>query len=122
MNWQMVGVLVAMLGVFSAVVLLAVRTMLNTNQAAVKVLLTANQDHADEKFLLLNRGIEKNNTEWQRIEKDFLRFQARLPERYVARDDWIRFSNLIDAKQDRITAKMITVNGTLQQLLERTKS
>jgi len=110
-NWQMVGVLVAMLAAFSAVVLLAVRVML-----------AAQQRHADEKFRLLSAGIEKNNTEWQRIEKDFLKFQATLPEKYVARDDWIRFSNSIDAKQDKITENMITVKGTLNQLLERIKT
>jgi len=109
-DWKTIGILVAMLTAFSGVVLLA-----------VKVIVNASQKHIDNALVSLSEGIEKNNSEWQRIENDFLKFQAKLPEKYMARDDWIRFSNLIDAKQDALTANLMSVNATLERLLERTK-
>lgn len=40
------------------------------------------------------------------LEKDFLRWQAELPEKYVRRDDYIRGQTVIEAKLDALYDKL----------------
>lgn len=51
-------------------------------------------------------AIEQDAQEWIRLEKDFLKFQAELPERYVRREDWIRNQTILEAKMDGLGLKI----------------
>lgn len=104
-SWQMAGVLTALIVGHGAVILLAVKTMLNNSKT-----------HTDSKFEDLDKKITTTNSESLRIERKLLTFQADLPKEYVRRDDWIRFSSVIDAKQDTISAEVRMLNGQMQQI------
>ncbi len=45
-------------------------------------------------------------SEWQRVERDLLRFQADLPLHYVRREDYIRGQSVIEAKLDGLAGKV----------------
>lgn len=51
-------------------------------------------------------SIENDAQEWMRLEKDFLRFQAELPERYVRREDYIRNQTVLETKMDSLALKI----------------
>ena len=51
-------------------------------------------------------AIEKDAQEWVRLEKDFLRFQAELPNQYVRREDYIRNQTVIETKIDSLALKI----------------
>jgi hypothetical protein len=45
----------------------------------------------------------------KKLEREFLEFKATLPEKYVARPDYIRGQSVLEAKQDALFSKMETV-------------
>lgn len=75
--WQVYLVLSALMGVFSTILLLWVKSM--TNRAAAKAEATADRLTA---------------------------LMIALPDKYVQREDWIRFAAGIDAKMDKLHEKM----------------
>lgn len=107
--WQFIGLL---MGFFAACA------------AAGKILLDQSQRHLDERFATQEKtrgkhqeqlekrldGIEQVNREetlqWQRVEREMLRFQADMPMKYVMRDDYIRGQTLIEAKLDGLADKI----------------
>lgn len=107
--WQLVLLLVAFFGACAG---------------GGKLLLAQTQRHLDDRFQAQEQarasnhtqlserldGIEAANREessqWQRVERDFLRFQAELPVHYVRRDDYIRGQSVIEAKLDGLATKL----------------
>lgn len=55
------------------------------------------------------------------IEADYLRLRAELPNEYVRREDWIRFSGTIDTKLDWLREKCESTALAVAQLVKRTK-
>lgn len=110
--WHLVGLL---LGFFGACA------------AAGRLLLSQSQKHLDERFAVQERvradsqqqlaqrldAIEQVNRDetiqWQRVEREMLKFQADLPMRYVMRDDYIRGQTVLEAKMDAALAKIDSV-------------
>ncbi len=87
-------------------VLLTVVALLNGGLIwGVKFLLDRTMKHIDTQLQDLKEQYAEDSKELVRIEKEFLQFRAQLPEQYVMRTDWIRFSNVIDEKQDRLNDK-----------------
>ncbi|MBX3654163.1 MAG: hypothetical protein KIS62_12250 [Ramlibacter sp.] len=92
--------------------------------AAGKLLLDQTQRHLDERFStqelaratqheqLAKRldSMEQVNREetlqWQRVEREMLKFQAEMPMNYVMRDDYIRGQSIIEAKLDGLADKI----------------
>lgn len=88
------------------------------------LMLRQSQRHLDERFVtqeasraagqneLSKRldGMEQVNREetlqWQRVEREMLKFQADMPMKYVMRDDYIRGQTLIEAKLDGLAGKI----------------
>lgn len=54
--------------------------------------------------------------QWQRVEREFLKFQADLPMRYVMRDDYIRGQTVVEAKLDALAVKVD--NAQLRTILK----
>ncbi|MGH7838867.1 MAG: hypothetical protein ACREQC_13735 [Candidatus Binataceae bacterium] len=50
------------------------------------------------------------------VERELLRLKAQLPVDYVRREDWIRFSNTLEAKLDALRAE---VRAEISELRER---
>lgn len=111
--WQLVGLLVTFFGACA------------TGGAT---LLRQSQKHLDERFATQEKSraaaedklaarldaIEQVNRDetiqWQRVEREFLKFQADLPMRYVMRDDYIRGQTVLEAKIDAVMAKVDSAN------------
>lgn len=70
------------------------------------------QVHWDQRFT----SLDSSSREWTRIEKDFLRWQAELPFRYVLRDDYVRNQTVIEAKMDAIATRLenLKLRGVVQ--------
>jgi len=70
------------------------------------------QAHWDQRFT----SLDASSREWSRIEKDFLRWQAELPFRYVLRDDYVRNQTVIEAKMDAIATRLenLKLRGVVQ--------
>ncbi|WP_219211916.1 hypothetical protein [Variovorax boronicumulans] len=96
--WQLVGLLGAFVASLGTIGVLLLKQI---------------QSGLDERFTQLAGrldGIEQVNRDetiqWQRVEREFLKFQADLPMRYVMRDDYIRGQTTIEAKLDAIAMRV----------------
>jgi hypothetical protein len=61
--------------------------------------------HWDHKFLSLERMIQDEAQEWQRLERELLTMKADLPTNYVRREDHIRGQAVIEAKLDGLAMR-----------------
>ncbi len=100
MNWQ---------------ALVAIATLVAVNIAAIQWLFNRHDSVRGENATRLEhigaRAVE--------IEKDLLRLRAELPLDYVRREDWIRFSNTLEAKLDAMRAEMRSELGELKDKIAR---
>ena len=100
MNWQ---------------ALVAIATLVAVNIAAIQWLFNRHDSVRAENATRLEhigaRAVE--------IEKDLLRLRAELPIDYVRREDWIRFSNTLEAKLDAMRAEMRSELGELKGKIAR---
>lgn len=89
-----------------------------------KIIASQAQKHLDDRFSTQEQarssnhdqlakrldGIESANREessqWQRVERELLRFQADMPLQYVRREDYIRGQSVIEAKLDGLGTKL----------------
>lgn len=69
----------------------------------------------------LTERIDKVETKNDSLEKQFLTFLAQLPEKYVQREDWIRFSVSIDKKLDDLREVVGRAARSVAVLTERSK-
>ena len=107
-DWRIVSVLLGMVTAWSAVLFWA-----------VKWLLDRYQQHMDQRFEMLLASTSEEAQEWQRVERDLLTLRAELPQHYVRREDWIRFSSVIDAKLDALRAEQSVVVTRLEHVQTR---
>lgn len=129
-DWGIVSVLVGVAMAWSAVLLFAVRWLMNqvimtidgrfeqvdaAGSALRLELLAQFEDRFDSltrRFDRLEIARSEDVQEIRRIERQLMELREELPKEYVRRDDWIRFAAVIDAKQD-------TLNEKIERLLER---
>ena len=82
---------------------LAFVTLIGLNLAALRWLLSQYGREASSRLDALSR----NGTEFSRaVERELLKLKAELPMDYVRREDWIRFSNTLEAKLDALRAEL----------------
>jgi len=93
--WEVLGGLLAMLTVFSGIVVFS-----------MKAITGAQNRYFEERLKQIETQIADSTKHWQDIERDLLRLRAELPEKYVRREDWIRFAGQIDAKLDTLRAEL----------------
>lgn len=60
------------------------------------------QEHWDQRFSTL----ERDASQWVRLERDFLEWKADLPMTYVMRDDYVRNQTVIEAKLDAVALRI----------------
>lgn len=107
--WYLVGLLLGFLAVCGT---------------GLQILLTQAKKHIDEKFATQEsarttsheqlsarlNGIESANREealqWQRVEREMLKFQADAALQYVRREDYIRGQSVIETKLDSLATKL----------------
>lgn len=72
----------------------------------IKWFLKGYHNDIKERFKALGEAFSGQSAELNRIEKDFLRFQAALPNEYVRREDAIREQVVIGAKLDALNLRV----------------
>ncbi|BBF84521.1 putative membrane protein [Aquitalea magnusonii] len=116
--WYLVGLLLGFLGVvftFGKLLLGQFEQRLDQRFKAIDEANKATSTHWDTRFAELMEQNRREADGWQRIEKDFLRFQAELPLQYVRREDYVRNQTVIEAKLDSLALKIENVQLKGQQ-------
>jgi hypothetical protein len=93
-----------MLGTFGWLLLKLFTRQIEKQFKAIERANEASTRHWDQRFGDLNEAVLEN-------EREILRLRAELPGRFVAREDWIRFSGTIDYKLDALYEKLDTLRG-----------
>lgn len=93
--WELVGIIIAIVGAWSALLIGVIKWFLNRNQDDLKEQLTA-----------LKTSIDGHRDEVHRIDKDILTLRLELARDYVRREDAIREQVVINAKLDALNAKI----------------
>lgn len=83
--------------------------------AAAQVLMRQHKEHqaalykaVTDRLDAIDAASREEASQWQRVEREFLRFQAELPVHYVRREDYIRGQSVLEAKLDGLAAKLET--------------
>jgi len=116
--WQLVGLLVSFIsfcGIGGGIMLRLVTGRLDDRFQNLEKA----RAEAQQQLALRLDAIEQVNRDetiqWQRVEREFLKFQADLPLRYVMRDDYIRGQTVIEAKLDGLAGRI--ENAQLRSML-----
>jgi len=96
---------------------LAFVTLIGLNLAALRWLLGQYGREMGNRLATLSRdGSEFSHA----VERELLKLKAQLPVDYVRREDWIRFSNTLEAKLDALRAEMrMEISELRERLYER---
>lgn len=107
--WQLVTLLLSFFGFVGAagkILFAQVDRRLTERFAAAEASRQAATTHWDERFATLFDQRRQDAEGLQKLERDLLRMQAELPLNYVRREDYIRGQTVIEAKIDRVYAKL----------------
>ena len=92
MNWEAV-----------ATFALSFVTLVGLNLGAIRWLLMRNEAELGKRI----NDIKRDGSDFAHlIERELLQLKATLPVEYVRREDWIRFSNTLEAKIDAMRAEV----------------
>jgi hypothetical protein len=78
-------------------------TLVGLNLGAIRWLLTRNEAELGKRLNDMKREGSEFSHE---LERELLQLKAQLPVEYVRREDWIRFSNTLEAKIDAMRAEV----------------
>jgi len=95
LDWQMLAVLSGLFITWSAFLVGIIRYFIVRSLAGV-----------DKKFDDIESDIEKEAERRRELETRFHGLETDLPNRFVQREDWIRFSTVLDKKMDRFNEKL----------------
>lgn len=109
--WQLITLLLAFFGASGAGLKVVLSLIDKRFEAQEKARREATEEWTRQFAALREEGREEASN-WQRIERDFLRFQAELPVRFVMREDYIRGQSVIEAKLDALASKLEVVQLT----------
>jgi hypothetical protein len=97
-----------------ATFVLAFVTLIGLNLGALRWIVSQNGRELANRLDILSRdGSEFSHT----VERELLKLKAQLPVDYVRREDWIRFSNTLEAKLDALRAEMRAEISDLRERL-----
>ena len=68
----------------------------------IRGLLKKYLDGVADRFDRLEKSIELESNKRDGLDRDFRRHLAELPTLYVQREDWVRFSTVVETKMDRL--------------------
>jgi hypothetical protein len=78
-------------------------TLVGLNLGAIRWLLMRDEVELSKRI----SDIKRDGSDFSRnLERELLQLKATLPIEYVRREDWIRFSNTLEAKIDAMRAEM----------------
>lgn len=68
--------------------------------------LSREHTHMERRLVGLEAQLSKEEVRSLGLERELGRMQVMLPAEYVRREDWIRFTGIIESKLDRITEEV----------------
>ncbi|WJQ67017.1 hypothetical protein [Escherichia coli] len=74
-----------------------------------KWLFSKTEERQAARFASLEQALQQSASNWDELEKEFMRFKADLPLNYVRREDYIRGQTVIEAKLDALYNKLEVV-------------
>lgn len=98
LDWKAISALAMLLALFGGAMWWALRW-----------LIIRQVGQFDERLGHLADKGDGRSKEIRRIERDLNELEKRLPLEYVQRDDWIRFSGMIDAKLEKLHDAITTL-------------
>ncbi len=105
LNWHAIGIMLGLLIGWSGLLLGAIKWLVGREIHAVDerfaAIAAAGQLNAKEH--------EENKLHHAEIEKQILLLRGELPREYVQREDWIRFSGVLETKLDAIHRRLDTM-------------
>tara|TARA_R110002095_G_scaffold55910_1_gene48090 strand:+ start:249 stop:626 length:378 start_codon:yes stop_codon:yes gene_type:complete len=111
-EWKELAAIGSLLVVWSAGSLWAIKVLITSQ-------LATHRAYTDEKFESLVTLITKQGNEIQKFERDLMTLKAELPDKYVRREDWIRFAATLDAKMDGLREAQNNTNLRFASLSEK---
>lgn len=105
-----------MVWVFGTILVKQFKESLDTRFNAQDEMRKQREKALDERFVGLDQAIREEGDGWRQVERDFLKFQAELPNRVVFRPDYIRGQSVLEAKQDALFNKMELVRIEVAQM------
>lgn len=109
------GEILTLLGMFAACIGFFGKLMLSQTEKRIA-------DKFETQDKLLSEIKEANRAEadsWKKIERDLMELKIELPRQYVQREDWIRWSGVLDSKMDRFSERLETMNQSINKILQR---
>jgi hypothetical protein len=107
--WQVISLVVIITGAMWGLA----RTMLGQQLSHLDARFTLQDAARDNNHKLLAGRLDtidqinrEEASQWQRLEREFLRMQADMPLHYVRREDYIRGQSVIEAKLDALGSKL----------------
>lgn len=120
--WHIISLMITVIGAAWAgfgVLLKQVDKRLDARFEAMEAARAEGVRHWDRIFGELADQHRREASELQRVENDFLRFQADLPNRYVMRMDYIRGQSVLEAKQDALAARQDAMSSKIDVMTGR---
>ncbi|HGJ5864068.1 MAG TPA: hypothetical protein ACHBZ9_15710 [Arsenophonus nasoniae] len=62
-----------------------------------------------ERFASLERLMRDSADKWSRLEREVLEFKVEVPARYVRRDEFIHYQQVVESRLDAIYQKLETI-------------
>lgn len=106
--WQLITLLLSFFGACAGVagmVLRLTQRHLDERFATQEQARAAAQKQLTDRLDSIEQVNRDETVQWQRVEREMLKFQADLPLRYVMRDDYVRGQTVIEAKLDAISTR-----------------
>jgi len=95
LDWQMFAVLSGIFVAWNAFLVAIIRYFIVRSVAGM-----------DKKFDDIESDMEKEAERRRELENRLHSLETDLPNRFVQREDWIRFSSVIDKKMDKLNEKL----------------
>lgn len=94
-------------------------TLLGAAAGVGRWLMTQSQARMDDRFASLENTMQRESDGIRELRLQMGQISQMLPVEYVRREDWIRFSTVIDAKIDRLGERISDLTGAQLALLKR---
>ena len=95
MDWQQVAFFCGIVGLWSGLIVGVLHWMLNRSD-----------QHVSKRLDDVAKRVEDFRSDTQALDLKLAAFKTEVAEKYVQREDWIRFAVTIEAKLDRLGGKI----------------
>ncbi len=111
-DWSLIWRIFALFGMWTGMSLWAVKWMITHY-------LNSSQQRDEERFGRFESRIDTLLENNKKLEQEHMALKAELPEKYLRREDWVRYITVIDAKLDALAERVANTNLQLAGLVNK---